>query len=196
MNRVTAPERIELAPGLEISRIVTGLWQVADLEKDGRKLDLDAAAAELAAYAAAGFDTFDMADHYGSAEDITGRFNAMLASGAARPLPGQKPAAFTKWCPEPGPMDRATVRAGIQRSLDRLRTDRIDLLQFHWWMFEHPGYIDAMRELAALRDEGRIGALGVTNFDTDHLLLLKDTASRSLRTRSASPCSTGAPRKR
>ena len=39
-------------------------------------------------------------------------------------------------------------------------------------MFEHPGYIDAMRELAALRDEGRIGALGVTNFDTDHLLLL------------------------
>ena len=29
-----------------------------------------------------------------------------------------------------------------------------------------------MRELAALRDEGLIGHLGVTNFDTDHLRLL------------------------
>ena len=70
---VSAPERIELAPGLEISRIVTGLWQVADMERDGRALDLDAAAAEMARYAEAGFDTFDMADHYGSAEDIAGR---------------------------------------------------------------------------------------------------------------------------
>ena len=31
-----AAERIALAPGLEISRIVTGLWQVADMERDGR----------------------------------------------------------------------------------------------------------------------------------------------------------------
>ena len=76
------PERIELAPGLEISRIVTGLWQVADMERDGRTLDRDRAAADMAAYAAAGFDSFDMADHYGSAEDITGRFTR--SSQAAR----------------------------------------------------------------------------------------------------------------
>jgi hypothetical protein len=37
--------RIALAPGLEISRVITGLWQVADMERDGRPLDLDAAAA-------------------------------------------------------------------------------------------------------------------------------------------------------
>ena len=65
-------ERTELAPGLSIPRIVTGLWQVADMERGGQALDPVAGAAELAAYARAGFDAFDMADHYGSAEVITG----------------------------------------------------------------------------------------------------------------------------
>lgn len=168
----SAPERTELAPGLEISRIVTGLWQVADMERDGRKLDLDAAAKELAHYAEAGFDTFDMADHYGSAEEITGRFNDLVAAGELKSATGSPAKAFTKWCPTPGRMDAATVRAGVDRALSRMRTPAIDLLQFHWWSFEHPGYIDAMRELAALRSEGLIRHLGVTNFDTGHLRVL------------------------
>ena len=37
-------DRIDLAPGLSISRVVTGLWQIADMERGGRTLDLDAAA--------------------------------------------------------------------------------------------------------------------------------------------------------
>ena len=45
------PDRTLLAPGLEISRVVTGLWQVADMERDGRLLDRDAAAAAMADYA-------------------------------------------------------------------------------------------------------------------------------------------------
>ena len=69
-------------------------------------------------------------------------------------------------------MTPEVVRAGIGRSLDRLGVDRIDLLQLHWWTYQHPGYLDAMRELAALRAEGRIAQLGLTNFDTDHLRLL------------------------
>lgn len=166
----STPERTELAPGLEISRIVTGLWQVADMERDGRTLDLDACAPELARYAEAGFDTFDMADHYGSAEDITGRFHDLVRTGKVRA--GTSPVAFTKWCPTPGVMDAATVRSGIERSLKRMRTPAIDLLQFHWWSFEHPAYLDAMRELAKLQDEGLIRHLGVTNFDTDHLRVL------------------------
>ena len=36
---VGRPERRELAAGLEISRVVTGLWQVADMERDGGPLD-------------------------------------------------------------------------------------------------------------------------------------------------------------
>ena len=38
-----SPDRIALAPGLDISRIVTGLWQVADMERDGKLLDQEAA---------------------------------------------------------------------------------------------------------------------------------------------------------
>ncbi|MBX6321641.1 MAG: aldo/keto reductase, partial [Rhodospirillaceae bacterium] len=92
-------ERIRLAEGLDIPRVVTGLWQVADMERDGRRLDPDAAAAAMAEYAAAGFDAFDMADHYGSAEDIAGRCRRLLA---ARGAPA--PRLFTKWVPEPGAM--------------------------------------------------------------------------------------------
>ncbi len=161
------PDRTLLAPGLEISRVVTGLWQVADMERDGRLLDRDAAAAAMAAYAREGFDSFDMADHYGSAELITGRFLGMQVGAE-----GQRPSAFTKWCPTPGPMTADIVRAGVAERLERLDVETVDLLQLHWWMFEHPGYIDAMRELVALQRDGRILHLGVTNFDTDHLRLL------------------------
>jgi aryl-alcohol dehydrogenase-like predicted oxidoreductase/enamine deaminase RidA (YjgF/YER057c/UK114 family) len=153
-----------LAPGLAIPRLVTGLWQVADMERRRPPLDPVATSRHLAAYAAAGFTAFDMADHYGSAEVITGH---LLASPEGR---GVK--AFTKWCPPPGPMTREVVRAGVQRALDRLQTPCIDLMQFHWWTFEHPGWIDAMDELARLRSEGLIAHLGLTNFDTQHLRVL------------------------
>jgi aryl-alcohol dehydrogenase-like predicted oxidoreductase/enamine deaminase RidA (YjgF/YER057c/UK114 family) len=161
------PERILLAPGLEISRIVTGLWQVADMERSGTLLNPELAANQLADYARAGFDSFDMADHYGSAEVITG---TLKNSQQAKALPALK--AFTKWCPPPGPMTAAVVREGVQRSLDRMQTDCIDLLQFHWWAFDHAAYIDAMLELAKLRQEGLVAHIGLANFDTAHLRVL------------------------
>ena len=163
----SAPPRVELAPGLSIPRLVTGLWQVADLERGGRALDPERAADELAGYAAEGFDAFDMADHYGSAEVIAGR---LLARGT--PPGGRRPVAFTKWCPEPGPMPREVVRAAVDLARRRLGVERIDLMQFHWWNYAHPAYLDAMHELSRLRDEGAIAHLGTTNFDTDHLHLL------------------------
>ena len=163
MTAALGPDRIDLAPGLNISRMVMGLWQVADMERDGRSLDRNRAAAALSSYADAGFDSFDMADHYGSAEDIAGLV-LQHRQGDAQ--------AFTKWCPLPGVMTREVVRAGVQRSLDRLGVARIDLLQLHWWIYEHPAYLDAMRELVAMRKDGLIRELGVTNFNTDHLRLL------------------------
>ncbi len=167
---LNVPPRISLAPGLEISQIVTGLWQVADMERGGRELDRETASSALLDYARAGFDTFDMADHYGSAELIAGRMLGRVAAGeragAARPV------ACTKWCPPPGPMTAEVVREGVERSRRRLGVETIDLLQFHWWSFEHPAYLDAMKHLDALRREGLIRCLGVTNFDTVHLNLL------------------------
>ncbi|MFZ0207912.1 MAG: aldo/keto reductase, partial [Roseiarcus sp.] len=163
------PERTVLAPGLEISRIVTGLWQVADQERAG-PLDPEVASSAMLEYARAGFDTFDMADHYGSAEIIAGRFLQRVAAGEA--AGAGRPVAFTKWCPTPGPMTREIVREGVGRARARLGVETIDLLQFHWWTFEHPGYLDAMKELAALRERGWIRHLGVTNFDAAHLRVL------------------------
>ncbi len=170
MTAVRTPERVRLAPDLEISRIVTGLWQVGDMERDRAPLDPDAASTVLLDYARAGFDTFDMADHYGSAELIAGRLLERVRAGALPDRP--MPLAFTKWCPTPGPMTAAVVREGVERSRARLGVEAIDLLQFHWWSFEHPGYLDAMQELARLREEGVVRHIGVTNFDAAHLRLL------------------------
>lgn len=161
-----APPRTLLAPGIEISRVVTGLWQVADMERGGSAVDLDQGAAALASYAEAGFDTFDMADHYGSAELIAGHFRARW------PASKRPPVLMTKWVPEPGPMTADVVRRGVEERLTRLGVSTVDVLQFHWWTFEHPGYLDALGELAKLKDEGLIRHIGLTNFDTDHLRLV------------------------
>lgn len=159
----TTPHRIALTGTLEISRLVCGLWQIADIEKNGTLMDPGKGADALRAYAEAGFDTFDMADHYGSAELIAGRLLSRYAVGEQRPV------AFTKWCPEPGPMTRQVVRKGVEARLSRLGVEKIDLLQFHWWTFEHPAWLDALHEMERMREEGKIEALGLTNFDAAHL---------------------------
>ena len=152
----------ELAPDLQISRVVTGLWQVADMERDQQALDLGAAADDMRAYADGGFTTFDMADHYGSAEDIAGIFRSRCASPDDVQL-------LTKWVPEPGGSSRETVRSAVQRSLDRLQSDRLDLLQYHAWNYADPSYLDDLFYLQELQQEGLIRHLGLTNFDTAHL---------------------------
>ncbi|MCP4383921.1 MAG: aldo/keto reductase [Hyphomicrobiales bacterium] len=159
------PDRIRLGGDLDISRVLVGLWQVADIEKDGTDIAPDKGADELQTYANAGFDTFDMADHYGSAELIAGRLLTRYQSGKDRPR------ICTKWCPPPGPMTADIVRSGVEERLNRLGVDRIDLLQFHWWNFEHPAWLDALHRMKSLRQEGLIGEIGVTNFDAAHLHL-------------------------
>lgn len=159
------PEKLQLTDRLLISRVITGLWQVADMEKEGAALDVGYAAGLLDEYARGGFSTFDMADHYGSAELIAGEMLARHEIGPGRPV------AFTKWCPEPGPMTPEIVRAGVDERRRRLGVDRIDLLQLHWWTFENPAWLDALHELTRLREEGLVAEIGVTNFDAAHLAL-------------------------
>mmetsp|Transcript_51337 Transcript_51337/g.135274 ORF Transcript_51337/g.135274 Transcript_51337/m.135274 type:complete len:489 (+) Transcript_51337:45-1511(+) len=160
-------ERVSVGgSGLEIARVLTGLWQMADMERDGKQVDLRHCAESMSAYADAGLSTFDMADHYGSAEDVAGIFCKEIIGDPTQVQ------MLTKWCPKPGVMDRAEVEKAVDISLKRLRTDKIDLLQFHWWDFKDPRYLDAMHELKKLRAEGKIRELGVTNVDTSHLRLL------------------------
>jgi len=153
-------ERIDLAPGFSISRVLTGLWQIADMERYGHRVALENAAAAMTPYVEAGFTTFDMADHYGSAEDIAGLCFRTL---------GSKVQLLTKWVPRPGRKTKEDVRTAVQRSLDRLKTDRLDLLQFHTWDYDDPTWMDILVCLQELKKEGLIRHLGLTNFDTQHL---------------------------
>ena len=128
------------------------------MERDGRRLDLDRAAADLAAYAEAGLDAFDMADHYGSAEDIAGRFNRLVTNGAVTLKEDHGQRSSPNGARRPRRYRREIARAAVERALSRLQTSSIDLLQFHWWTFQHPGWLDAMRELAKLQGEGLIAS--------------------------------------
>ncbi len=157
-------ERGELAPDLSISRVLTGLWQIADMERDGGPLDAAATAKAMETYLDAGFTTFDMADHYGSAEEIAGMCLQAHGRDAVQ--------LFTKWVPKPGPTSRDDVRTAVQRSLDRMRTDSLDLLQFHAWNYADPSYLDSLFYLEELRREGLIRYLGLTNVDTAHLRVI------------------------
>jgi aryl-alcohol dehydrogenase-like predicted oxidoreductase len=151
-----------LAPGLEISRIITGLWQIADMERDGNTLDPIASAKFMEDYAEAGFTTFDMADHYGSSEIISGTFkNSYKKSDQVK--------LFTKWVPEPGKIKREDVRKATQLALKRMQQDSIDLLQFHAWHYPEPSWLDGLFYLKELQEEGLIKHIGVTNFDAAHL---------------------------
>lgn len=155
-------ERMTLAPGLDISRVLTGLWQIADLERSRTPLDPVRTGTAMAPYVAAGFTTFDLADHYGSAEDIVGAFRISHPESASARF-------FTKWVPKPGPVTRDDVRTAVDRALLRMKASRIDLLQFHAWNYADPSWLDALFHLDELRRDGLIGHLGLTNFDTAHL---------------------------
>jgi aryl-alcohol dehydrogenase-like predicted oxidoreductase len=163
-------ERFALAPDLTICRILNGMWQVAG--GHGR-IEREKALTSMAAYVDAGFTTWDLADHYGPAEDFVGEFRRRYA--AARGEQALLDLQFgTKWVPRPGPMPPSVVEAAIALSRRRMATETLDLLQFHWWDYADRRYFDALAHLSDLRDAGAIRHLGLTNFDTERLAGILD----------------------
>lgn len=158
-------ETCTLSPTLTISRVLTGLWQIADMERDGQTLDPIQTAQFMKPYLDMGFSTFDMADHYGSAEIIAGTFQQSLNDPNAIQL-------LTKWVPKPGQTSKDEVRAAIVTALNRLQSKKIDLLQFHAWNYADPNWLDCLFWLQELKQEGLIANLGLTNFDTAHLRIV------------------------
>ena len=63
----------------------------------------------------------------------------------------------------------------IERSLRRMSVSSLDLLQFHWWDYNNPYYMDALKYLSDLKDEGLIKHLGLTNFDTERMQIMTDS---------------------
>ena len=165
---------LQFTPDLHICRILNGMWQVSGAH--GR-IDPTAAIKNMFDYLDAGFTTWDLADHYGPAEDFIGEFRHQLAAlRGAEALTGIQ--AFTKWVPRPGRMTRRIVEDNIARSLRRMGVETLDLLQFHWWEYDDSAYLDALTFLAELRDEGKIRHLALTNFDTAHLKIISEHGIR------------------
>ncbi len=164
---MTLPQssRFDLADGMTICRVLNGMWQVSGAH--GR-IDPAAAVRSMFDYVDAGFTTWDLADHYGPAEDFIGEFRRQLAELRGEDaLSGIQ--AFTKWVPRPGLMPRQVVENNIDISLRRMGVERLDLLQFHWWDYRDDRYLEALSHLAALRDEGKIREVALTNFDTQRM---------------------------
>jgi aryl-alcohol dehydrogenase-like predicted oxidoreductase len=72
-------------------------------------------------------------------------------------------------------MTRALVEKNIDLSRKRMGVDSLDLLQFHWWEYQDKNYLDALKFLSELQDEGKIKHLALTNFDTQHLKIIIDS---------------------
>jgi len=162
------PPRFQLTTDLTICRILNGMWQVSGAHGP---IDPGRAVEEMFAYHDDGFTTWDLADHYGPAEDFVGRFRREFAArrGSERLYEIQ---AFIKWVPHPGRMTRRIVEDAIAVSLSRMGVECLDLLQFHWWDYGDQSYLDALRHLADLQHEGKIRHLALTNFDTERLGLI------------------------
>jgi aryl-alcohol dehydrogenase-like predicted oxidoreductase len=164
-------EHYQLAQDLATDRIINGMWQVAG---GHGYIDHELAIADMMRYHEAGFTTWDLADIYGPAEDFIGQFRGkLLAIKGEKEL--DKIRALTKWVPQPGRITRSIVNESIDRSLHRMGVSMVDLLQFHWWDYNNPYYMDALKYLSDLRDEGKIKHIGLTNFDTERLQIMIDS---------------------
>jgi aryl-alcohol dehydrogenase-like predicted oxidoreductase len=147
------------------------MWQVAG---GHGYIDHELAMTDMIGYHEAGFTTWDLADIYGPAEDFIGQYRRrLLATKGQEEL--ERIRAFTKWVPQPGRITRSIVNESIDRSLHRMDVGMLDLLQFHWWDYNNPYYMDALKYLSELRDEGKIKHIGITNFDTERLQIMIDS---------------------
>ena len=164
---MTAVERFALRPGYEISRVIRGGWQLAG--GHGR-VEAATAVADLGAACDAGLTTFDCADIYTGVEELIGAFRGQFAKRHGKAALARIK-VHTKCVPDLDKLatfNRTDIRAIIDRSLTRLRTERLDLVQFHWWDYDVPGVLEAAHWLDDLRREGKIDLLGGTNFDAPH----------------------------
>nr|XP_043631754.1 1-deoxyxylulose-5-phosphate synthase YajO isoform X1 [Erigeron canadensis] len=153
---------------LEICRVLNGMWQTSG---GWGKIDRDNAVNAMLSYSDSGLSTFDMADHYGPAEDLYGLFiNRVRRERPPEYL--EKVKGLTKWVPPPVKMTSDYVRKNIDISRKRMDVASLDMLQFHWWDYSNKGYLDALKNLTDLKEEGKIKTVALTNFDTERLQII------------------------
>jgi aryl-alcohol dehydrogenase-like predicted oxidoreductase len=152
---------------IHLSPIIMGTWQTGKSMWTG----IDDAQSEKAIRAAmdAGITTFDTAEVYGSghSEKILGK-----AIGSHR----DKVTILSKVFSNHLKYDQ--VVSACNRSLKNLGTDYLDLYQIHWpagsFGSKKVPPEETMKALTDLRDQGKIRAIGVSNFSLDQLKAICD----------------------
>jgi aryl-alcohol dehydrogenase-like predicted oxidoreductase len=170
---VTSAETREIAPGYTISRILKGGWQLAG---DHGPVDPAEAIAGMTAFVDAGITSFDCADIYTGVEEMIGAFLAQYRRDRGAEA-ARRVRVHTKFVPDLerlATIDRDYVTGIIDRSLQRLGVERLDLVQFHWWDYGIPNYVETAQWLDDLRRAGKIELVGGTNFDTVRLCEILD----------------------
>ena len=147
---------ITLNNGLKMPQLGFGVWQVKNEE----------ATKAVAKALQTGYRSIDTAMIYKNEEGVG---KAIKEAG----IPREELFITTKvWNSDQG-FDN-TLRA-YEESLERLGLDYVDLYLIHWPTPEFDQYIDTYKALEKLYHDGRVKAIGVCNFDIDHLdRLLKE----------------------
>ncbi|WP_405621635.1 aldo/keto reductase [Streptomyces sp. NBC_00076] len=141
---------ITLNNGVEMPQLGFGVWQVPD----------DEAQQAVTTALEAGYRSIDTAAIYGN-EEGTGK--AIAASG----VPREDLFVTTKlWNSDQG--YDSTLRA-FDTSLEKLGLDYVDLYLIHWPTPSRDLYVDTYKAFEKLHTDGRIRAIGVSNFEPEHL---------------------------
>ncbi|POH71032.1 oxidoreductase [Cryobacterium zongtaii] len=148
---------ITLNNGVEIPQLGFGVFQVPD----------DETAAAVTAALDAGYRSIDTAAIYGNEAGV-GR--ALAASG----IPRDELFITTKlWNSDQG---FASTIAAYEASLAALGLDYVDLYLIHWPAPANDNYIESWRAMEQLLTDGRVRAIGVSNFAPEHLERLTHTS--------------------
>jgi aryl-alcohol dehydrogenase-like predicted oxidoreductase len=160
--------------GLSVSEIGYGAWGIGGKNWVGSQEDESINALHRAIELGVNF--IDTARGYGESERIVGQ--------VARDHPGVRVATKVGpknglW-PAPDGLDPAEtfpgshIRSSLETSLQTARLEAFDVLQFHVWSDEWIGRGDWLETVVALKEEGKIGAFGVSinDYETDNVIAL------------------------
>jgi aryl-alcohol dehydrogenase-like predicted oxidoreductase len=158
-------------PGIDeqASRVALGTWAIGGWMWGGT----DEALSVRTIHAALdkGVNVVDTAPVYGfgRSEEIVGK---ALAQGGKRQQVLLATKAGLEWDASAGKVwrngSRDRIRQEIEDSLRRLQTDVIDIYQIHWPDPRVP-FEETAQECEHLRQEGKIRAIGVSNFSPDQM---------------------------
>jgi 2,5-diketo-D-gluconate reductase A len=152
---MTAVPTVALADGVAMPALGFGTSPMGD----------EQAEAAVAAALRAGYRLIDTAENYRN-ESGVGR--GIRSSGVDRDGVFVTTKLNKRWHGEAG------AREAFANSAERLGLERIDLLLIHWPNPRQDRYVDAWRGLIQLLEEGKVRAIGVSNFKPAHLDRLHD----------------------